>query len=184
MLFSRCLILSCCLLAIGCSTYQPARVSNVCDIFWGETDWYKEAVKSNKRWGTPIHIMMAIINQESSFRAKVRPKRPKFLFIPLPRRSSAYGYAQAQDPAWNDYRNETGNWWHDRDDFGDAINLLAGTQIKVLRGWESPNGTPISNIWLTMRDGVVTLVEVLRKNRNFCGLQKKCKSKLQPTVRN
>ncbi len=124
MVLSRCLILSCCLLIVGCATYQPTRVNNVCDIFWGETDWYKDAVKSNKRWGTPINLMMAIINQESSFRAKVRPKRPKFLFIPLPRRSSAYGYAQAQDPAWNDYRKETGNWWHDRDDFADAINFV------------------------------------------------------------
>ena len=124
MVLSRCLILSCCLLIVGCATYQPTRVNNVCDIFWGETDWYKDAVKSNKRWGTPINVMMAIINQESSFRAKVRPKRPKFLFIPLPRRSSAYGYAQAQDPAWNDYRKETGNWWHDRDDFANAINFV------------------------------------------------------------
>jgi hypothetical protein len=124
MIFSRCLILSCSLLVLGCATYQPTKVNDVCDIFWGETDWYKEAVKSNKRWGTPINLMMAIINQESSFRAKVRPERPKFLFIPLPRKSSAYGYAQAQDPAWNDYRKETGNWRHDRDDFGDAINFV------------------------------------------------------------
>ena len=42
----------------------------------------------------------------------------------MPRRSSAYGYAQAQDPAWNDYRKDTGNWSHDRDDFGDAINFV------------------------------------------------------------
>jgi hypothetical protein len=68
--------------------------------------------------------MMAIINQESAFQAKVRPDRPKFLFIPLPRRSSAYGYAQAQDAAWSDYRKDTGSWSHDRDDFGDAINFV------------------------------------------------------------
>ena len=134
MVLSRCLILSCCLLIVGCATYQPTRVNNVCDIFWGETDWYKDAVKSNKRWGTPINVMMAIINQESSFRAKVRPKRPKFLFIPLPRRSSAYGYAQAQDPAWNDYRKETGNWWHDRDDFADAINFVGWYTNKSAKG--------------------------------------------------
>ena len=68
--------------------------------------------------------MMAIIKQESTFRADVRPDRPTFLFIPLPRKSSAYGYAQAQDPAWNDYRKATGNWSHNRDDFGDAINFV------------------------------------------------------------
>ena len=108
----------------GCAIYQPTQVNNLCAVFAGETDWYKDAVRANKRWGTPIPLMMAIINQESSYRAKVRPERPKFLFIPLPRKSSAYGYAQAQDPAWYDYRKETGNWRHDRDDFGDAINFV------------------------------------------------------------
>ena len=108
----------------GCSTYRPTNAENLCDIFWGETDWYEGARTSKKRWGTPIPLMMSIIYQESSFRPKVRPERPKFLFIPLPRRSSAYGYAQAQDPAWNDYREDTGNWGHDRDDFDDAINFV------------------------------------------------------------
>ena len=108
----------------GCSTYQPTQTNDVCKIFWGETDWYKDARKSSKRWGTPIAIMMAIINQESTFRPDVRPERPKFLFIPLPRKSSAYGYAQAQDPVWGDYRKDTGNWSHDRDNFADAINFV------------------------------------------------------------
>jgi hypothetical protein len=121
---SRLIICSLLLLTMSCATYQPKRTDNVCSIFLGETDWYKDAKRAEKRWGTPIHIMMAIINQESSFRAKVRPKRPTFLFIPLPRKSSAYGYAQAQNPAWNDYRKDTGNWSHDRDDFGDAINFV------------------------------------------------------------
>jgi hypothetical protein len=112
------------LLLSGCSTYQPTQVNNLCKIFWGETDWYKDARSSSKRWGTPIGVMMAIIKQESAFQAKVRPDRPKFLFIPLPRRSSAYGYAQAQDAAWSDYRKDTGSWSHDRDDFGDAINFV------------------------------------------------------------
>jgi hypothetical protein len=96
----------------------------VCGIFHGETDWYEDARTANQRWGTPIGVMMAIIKQESTFRSDVRPDRPRFLFIPLPRRSSAYGYAQAQDPVWDDYRKATGNWSHDRDDFGDAINFV------------------------------------------------------------
>lgn len=118
-----CLILAV-LFAQGCSTYRPSNAENLCDIFWGETDWYEDARTSQKRWGTSIPLMMAIIYQESSYRPKVRPERPKFFFIPLPRRSSAYGYAQAQDPAWNDYRKDTGNWGHDRDDFADAVNFV------------------------------------------------------------
>ncbi len=108
----------------GCATYRPGNIDNICSIFGGEGDWYRDAKTAHKRWGTPIPLMMSIIYHESSFRPKVRPERPKFLFIPLPRRSSAYGYAQAQDPAWNDYRKDTGNWSHDRDDFGDAINFV------------------------------------------------------------
>jgi hypothetical protein len=112
------------LLISGCSTYKPKQVDNICSIFLGEIDWYKSAKSAQKRWGTPMHISMAIMKQESTFRAKVRPKRPTFFFIPLPRKSSAYGYAQAQNPAWNDYRKATGNWGHDRDNFGDAINFI------------------------------------------------------------
>jgi len=108
----------------GCKTYQPSQTNNVCNIFWGETDWYEDARDAKKRWDIPISVMMAIMNQESSFRSSVRPDRPTFLFIPLPRKSSAYGYAQAQDAAWTDYRKATGNWSHDRDNFGDAINFI------------------------------------------------------------
>lgn len=120
----RLLVVCIILVATGCSTYQPKQVSDVCSIFYGEIDWYKDAIKAEKRWGTPINVTMAIMKQESTFRAKVRPKRPTFFFIPLPRKSTAYGYAQAQNPAWNDYRKDTGNWGHDRDDFGDAINFI------------------------------------------------------------
>ena len=86
---NRLLILLLALALSGCATYRPSQVADVCEIFRGETDWYKAARKANKRWGTPIGLMMAIINQESSYRADVRPERPKFLFIPLPRKSSA-----------------------------------------------------------------------------------------------
>ena len=104
MLITRLLLAITLLTLTSCATYRPTQLANVCQIFYGETDWYEDAKEANERWGTPIGIMMAIIKQESSFRDDVRPPRPKFLFIPLPRRSSAYGYAQAQYPAWYDYQ--------------------------------------------------------------------------------
>ena len=108
----------------GCATYQPARTDNICTIFHGDSDWYEAARDASKRWGTPIPVMMAIIDQESRFVSDAKPDRDWFLFIPLPRRSSAYGYAQAQDPAWQQYMKETGNSSHDRDKFKDAINFV------------------------------------------------------------
>ena len=112
------------LLSSGCATYQPASTDNICSIFLGDTDWYRAALDSNKRWGTPVWVMMAIIDQESRFVSDAQPARDWFLFIPLPRRSSAYGYAQAQDSEWEKYMKETGNSRHDRDNFSDAINFV------------------------------------------------------------
>lgn len=112
------------LISSGCATYRPTRLNDVCDIFYGETDWYEAARDANEKWGTPIWVMMAIIHQESHFIDDAQPPRPWFLFIPLPRRSSAYGYAQAQNPAWSEYIKYTGNGGADRDDFRDAIDFV------------------------------------------------------------
>lgn len=112
------------LLISGCATYRPTALHNICAIFRGETDWYEAARDANEQWGTPIWVMMAIIHQESRFIDDAKPPRPWFLFIPLPRPSSAYGYAQAQDPAWEDYIRASGNGGADRDDFNDAIDFV------------------------------------------------------------
>ncbi len=113
-----CFVMSSC-------TYQPKNIDNICQIFLGNVNWYKDAKNSNKRWGTPINVMMAIMHQESSFVDDARPPRRWFLWvIPLPRSSSAYGYAQAQDPVWGEYKKATGKKFADRDDFDDAIDFI------------------------------------------------------------
>lgn len=108
----------------GCSAYQPSDTSNICSIFTGEPDWYEAAVDAHKKWGTSIPDMMAIMHQESRFVGHAEPERKWFLgIIPLPRRSTAYGYAQAQDPAWDEYTAD-GHAFDVRDDFDDAINFI------------------------------------------------------------
>lgn len=112
------------LLLTGCSSYRPGKVDNLCHIFWGETDWYEAARDAQEKWGTPIQVMMAIMHQESRFVDDAEPEREWFLFIPLPRSSTAYGFAQAQNPAWQDYIRATDNSGADRDDFDDAIDFI------------------------------------------------------------
>ena len=118
----------------GCaSTVPPSNPQNLCSIFKEKPSWYRQAKKANKEWGTPIQVMMAIMYQESSYRHDVRPPRPYFLFIPLPRNSSAFGYAQAQDMTWQEYLDETGGWFKSRDDFGDAIDFIGWYTNKTRR---------------------------------------------------
>ncbi len=119
------LVIGLCLLLPGCSTYQPRNVDNICHIFFDETDWYEAARDAQGQWGTPIFVMMAIMHQESRFVDDAQPDRPWLLgIIPLPRDSSAYGYAQAQDPVWEEYQQLRGNSSADRDDFEDAIDFI------------------------------------------------------------
>ena len=101
------------LVASGCAMLTPAPPSdqsNICEIFRDQPQWYDYARASERQWGTPIATQMAFIQQESSFRSHVRPPRERLLgFIPWRRPSSAYGYAQAQDPVWGEYRADAGS---------------------------------------------------------------------------
>jgi hypothetical protein len=45
-------------------------------------------------------------------------------FIPLPRSSSAYGYAQAQDPAWQEYTDAIGYRAARRSNIRDALDFI------------------------------------------------------------
>ncbi len=109
----------------GCGSTPPTNVEDICEIFEEKPRWYRDALKSEERWGTPIHVQLAIIRQESTFRFNARPPRQKLLgFIPWTRPSDAYGYAQALNSTWDWYRRDTGQRGADRDDFGDAIDFV------------------------------------------------------------
>lgn len=104
---------------------MPANLEDICTIFDDRHDWYQAAKKSEERWGTPTHIQMAIVQQESSFRFNARPPRTKLMgFIPWKRQSNAYGFAQALDGTWLRYINDTGRKYANRDDFDDAIDFV------------------------------------------------------------
>jgi hypothetical protein len=108
----------------GCVVYLPRDTNNLCSIFGGEPDWYEAAVGAKNKWKTSIPVMMAIMHQESRFVGHAKPKREWFLgFIPLFRKSSAFGYAQAQDPVWDEYTAD-GHRFDARDNFDDAINFI------------------------------------------------------------
>jgi len=104
---------------------MPQNLDNICTIFEDRRDWYAAAKQSEKRWGTPVHVQMSIVKQESSFRFNARPPRTKLMgMIPWSRPSNAYGYAQALDGTWVRYKKDTGRQFADRDDFDDAIDFV------------------------------------------------------------
>lgn len=122
----------------SCASSPPRSVANICDIFDGRRAWYNAARESEKRWGVPVAVNMAIIYQESSFRARAKPERSRILWIlPGPRPSSAYGYAQALDETWEEYEQTSGNRRASRSNFSDAIDFV---------GWYNANSNRASEI--------------------------------------
>lgn len=114
------------LLISACATKpQPRTTSNICEIFKENPSWYRSAKRSVAKRGGNLHVPMAIIYQESSFKAKARPPMNYFLgFIPIGRASNAYGYAQALKSTWAEYERDAGSKWRSRDNFGDAFDFV------------------------------------------------------------
>ena len=108
---------------VACSSAPPSNPNDLCSIFKQKRGWKKDAKRSEKRWGSPVPVMMAIMKQESSFVDDARPGRVRFLGVPLWRKSSAYGYSQAKDDTWRWYEKSAGRNG-DRDDFDDAIDFI------------------------------------------------------------
>jgi len=109
----------------ACGSNPPRNPDNSCAVFEEKTGWYRAALDSQKRWGVPVHVQLAIVYQESAFEHDARPERRKLLWvIPWKRPSSAYGYAQAVDGTWEWYMKSTGNSGADRDDFEDAVDFI------------------------------------------------------------
>jgi hypothetical protein len=129
-------------LLTGCAVKPPADQNNICSIFREKSGWHDSALAMQERWNVPLHVPMAFMQQESSFRSDALPPRRYVLgFIPWGRVSSAYGYSQAKTETWSDYRKETGNWGADRDDFADAMDFM-GWYISKTR---KVNGVSVTN---------------------------------------
>jgi len=112
------------LILSSCSSI-PKNTADSCSIFSERYLWYKYAKKTEKKWGTPIYIQLAIIKMESDFDWLAKPERTKiFKVIPYKRPSSSFGYSQAVKGTWKQYKRETGNKLATRTRFKDSVDFI------------------------------------------------------------
>ncbi len=103
----------------------PANLDDACKIRAERPEWFSAMTRVEQEWQVPIHVQLAIIHQESRFRARARtPLSFKLGVIPMGRYSSAYGYAQVIDSTWKWYQRDTGNLGARRDNFSDAVDFM------------------------------------------------------------
>ena len=108
----------------SCSSI-PKNTSNSCSIFNERYLWYKHAKKSEQKWGTPIYLQLAIIKMESDFDWLAKPPRQKlFKVVPYKRPSTSFGYSQAVNGTWEQYKKETRNKFAVRTRFKDSVDFI------------------------------------------------------------
>ena len=110
---------------VACTSMKQINTTDSCILFDSKKSWYKSTKKSYDRWGSPIALQLAIINQESSFLQFAKPKRKRlFGIIPGSRPSTAFGYAQATNPTWNWYKLNNGKNNASRANFFDVTDFI------------------------------------------------------------
>ena len=103
----------------------PRDLDDACSIVRQRPAYIKAMRATERKWGIPIHVQMATIHQESKFIGNARtPHRYALGVIPMGRQSSAYGYSQALDGTWDEYRDETGRRSARRDRITDATDFM------------------------------------------------------------
>ncbi|WP_109464953.1 transglycosylase SLT domain-containing protein [Albibacillus kandeliae] len=103
----------------------PSNLDNACAIVREKPKYVRAFKASERRWGVPVAVQMATVYQESRFRSDARtPFRYTLGVIPMGRQSSAYGYSQALDSTWDDYRKSTGRRGAKRDNIRDSADFI------------------------------------------------------------
>ncbi|SEQ70371.1 lytic transglycosylase [Thalassovita taeanensis] len=122
----RALILLMVLASCGGGNYSaPRNLDDACSILSQRPKYGRAFKATERRWGVPVHVQMATIYQESKFIGNARtPFRYVLGVIPMGRQSSAYGYGQALDATWDQYKRETRRFGARRDDIQDATDFM------------------------------------------------------------
>jgi hypothetical protein len=103
----------------------PRNLDDACSIIRQRPAYIKAMSATERRWGVPVAVQMATLYQESKFIGNAKtPHRYALGIIPMGRQSSAYGYAQALDGTWDEYRRAQGRWGARRDRISDATDFM------------------------------------------------------------
>ncbi|MCV2887628.1 transglycosylase SLT domain-containing protein [Ruegeria aquimaris] len=109
----------------GGAKAPPSNLDDACSIAAQRPEYIKAFKQTERKWGVPVHVQMSTIYYESRYRGDARTPHQFVLgVIPVGRQSSAFGYSQALDGTWDQYRKETGRRSAKRDRIKDASDFI------------------------------------------------------------
>ncbi|WP_099825784.1 lytic transglycosylase [Oceaniglobus indicus] len=142
----RALILLMFVASCGGRDYSaPRNLEDACDIVAERPNYLRAMKRTERKWGVPVAVQMATIHQESKFIGDARtPHKYALGIIPMGRQSSAFGYSQALDGTWDEYREKQGQRRAKRDDIDDATDFMgwymheSATRLGIPK-WDAKN---------------------------------------------
>ena len=93
---------------------------DACKMLTQNRDWMVATHNAYIKWGIPVSVQLSVIKHESSFNRDASATT-----------SSAYGYAQALNNTWSDYKKDTGNKTASRGSFFDSTDFIGWYWSKV-----------------------------------------------------
>jgi len=103
----------------------PRNLDDACSVVRQRPSYLKAMQSTQKKWGVPVSVQMAVLYQESKFIGNARtPYRFALGIIPMGRQSSAYGYSQALDGTWEEYQADEGGRGAKRNRITDATDFM------------------------------------------------------------
>lgn len=118
----------------ACSPEKVTRTDDVCDIYNKNYDWYRSAIRAQNKYNINASTIMSVMAQESNFKHNARPqKRYAFYVLPWGYETTAQGYAQVINGAWDDYKKANSKWFPSRNNFNDASDFIGWYLKKASR---------------------------------------------------
>jgi hypothetical protein len=143
-------------LLAGCGNREwaaPRTLDDACGIVAQHPDYLRAFRATERKWGVPVPVIMAMIYQESKFIGNARtPFQWALGVIPIGRQSSAYGYSQALDGTWEEYLADEGRPGARRDNIRDATDFMGWYMTQTV----AETGVPLTdarNQYLAYHEG-------------------------------
>lgn len=137
----------------GRDNSAPRNINNACSILAQRPHFARAFSRAERRWNVPVAVLMATIYQESKFISNAKtPHKYKLGVIPMGRQSSAYGYSQALDGTWDEYRRKTGKRGARRNNIHDSADFM-GWYMNLSRERNGISLSDTRNQYLAYHEG-------------------------------
>ena len=123
------------------ATRAANNLDNACNLFREKIGWRTITSEASEKWGVPVSVILAIMHQESRFKSTAAAKT-----------STAFGYSQALDGTWEEYRAATKTTVADRTTLSDSADFIGWYMTRTTQ----KIGLPLEDVsahYLTYHEG-------------------------------